>query len=141
MDFSSHLQDSRRDVEFLKLGRKVMIGQGAVVMSSMVVGKYLIIKKVILDDYTVVGGMACVSPSTITGKDSLLGAISSTIYSQVLEPGWIYFGIPCIKLKENKLASVSEMKKRDVDEEKVIYVDQEINNDEKKKAKLKQNKK
>ena len=33
------------------------------------------------------------------------------------------------------------MKKRDVDEEKVIYVDQEINNDEKKKAKLKQNKK
>jgi hypothetical protein len=33
------------------------------------------------------------------------------------------------------------MKKRDVDEEKVIYVDQEINNDEKKKDKLKQNKK
>ena len=58
-----------------------------------------------------------------------------------MEPGWIYFGIPCIKLKENKLASVSEMKKRDVDEEKVIYVDQEINNDEKKKDKLKQNKK
>jgi len=43
-----------------------MIGQGAVVMSSMVVGKYLIIKKVILDDYTVVGGMACVSPGIFT---------------------------------------------------------------------------
>ncbi|MGV9198974.1 MAG: hypothetical protein ACOC4M_09050, partial [Promethearchaeia archaeon] len=32
MDFSSHLNDAWCDSEFIKLGRKVMIGQGAVVM-------------------------------------------------------------------------------------------------------------
>ncbi|MFX0139661.1 MAG: hypothetical protein ACFFDN_38835, partial [Candidatus Hodarchaeota archaeon] len=127
MDFSSHLQDSWCDIEFIKFGRKVLVGQGAVVMSSMVVGKYLIIKKVIFDDYTVVGGMACISPGTITGKDSLLGAISATIFSQFLEPEWIYFGIPCIKLKPNKLAGVTKMIKRSVDEEKAVLIDQKIN--------------
>ncbi|MFX1392869.1 MAG: hypothetical protein ACFFAH_04760 [Promethearchaeota archaeon] len=127
MDFSSHLQDSWCDIEFIKFGRKVLVGQGAVVMSSMVVGKYLIIKKVIFDDYTVVGGMACISPGTITGRDSLLGAISATVFSQFLEPEWIYFGIPCIKLKPNKLAGVTQMTKRSVDEEKAVVIDQKIN--------------
>ncbi len=137
MDITSHLQDAWCDIEFVKLGRKVMIGQGSVVMSSMVIGKYLIIKKVILDDYTVIGGMSCVSPGTISGKDSLLGAISYTVLSQILESGWIYFGIPAIKLKPNKLAFIAQMKKSSVDDEQDIMVEQEINIEEDKKDKLK----
>ena len=133
MDFSSHLPDAWCDIEFIKLGRRVLVGQGAVVMSSMVIGKYLVIKEVILNDYTVVGGMACVSPGTITGRDSLVGAISATVLNQVLEAGWIYFGIPCIKMQLNKLALVKEMTKRSVDEEKAILVEQDINIEDKKK--------
>ena len=76
----------------------------------------------ILDDYTVIGGMSCVSPGTITGRDSLLGAISATVLNQLLETGWIYFGIPAIKLKPNKLSFVSEMTKRTVDDEQKFIV-------------------
>ena len=137
MDFSSHLQDSWCDIEFIRFGRKVMIGQGAVIMSSMVVGKYLIIKKVIFSDYTVIGGMACVSPGTITGKDSLLGAISASIFNQFIEPEWIYFGIPAIKLKPNRLGGVKYITKSIVDDEQAISVEHEINIEEDKKDKIK----
>jgi carbonic anhydrase/acetyltransferase-like protein (isoleucine patch superfamily) len=136
MDFSSHLPDAWCDIEFVKLGRRVLVGQGAVVMSSMVIGKYLIIKKVILNDYTVVGGMACVSPGTITGRDSLVGAISATVLNQVLEAGWIYFGIPCIKMQPNKLALVKEMTKSSVDDEQKFIVEQQFNIDKDKKEKI-----
>jgi hypothetical protein len=137
MDFSSHLQDSWCDIEFVKFGRNVMVGQGAVVMSSMVVGKYLIIKRVIFDDYTVIGGMACVSPGTITGRDSLLGAISATIFNQFLEQEWIYFGIPAIKLKPNKLARETKLTRRSVDEERAILIEHKISIEEDKKDRIK----
>lgn len=135
---SSHLPDAWCDIEFVKLGRRVLVGQGAVIMSSMVIGKYLIIKEVILDDYTVIGGMSCVSPGTITGRDSLLGAISATVLNQLLETGWIYFGIPAIKLKPNKLAFVSKTTKSTVDDEQKVIIEQEINIEEDKKEKLKE---
>ena len=117
IDFSSHLNDAWVDVEFIKFGRKVIIGQGAVVMSSMVVGKYLIIKKLFFDDYSVIGGVSTISPGTIIGKDTVIGALSSTNLDQILEPGWIYFGIPGIKLKPNKYAESRSdvIIKRDVD--------------------------
>jgi hypothetical protein len=141
MNFSSYLPDAWCDIEFIKLGRRVLIGQGAVVMSSMVVGKYLIIKKIFIDDYTIIGGMACVSPGTIAGKDSLLGAISATAFNQFLESGWIYFGIPAIKLQPNKLTYVKKMTKRSVDDEEAILVEHEINIDKTKQENLKVNKK
>jgi len=139
MDFSSHLNDAWCDTEFIEMGRKVMIGQGAVIMSSMVVGKYLFIKKVLFDDYTVVGGQDTIAPGTIFGKDSVIGALSITNYSQILEDGWIYFGIPCIKLKENKYAESKRdfIRKVDVDEEKKYEIEHKVNIDEDKKALLK----
>ncbi|TFG22314.1 MAG: hypothetical protein EU529_10855 [Promethearchaeota archaeon] len=136
MDFSSHLQDSWCDMEFIQFGRKVLVGQGAVVMSSMVVGKYLIIKKLIFSDYTIIGGMACVSPGTISGKDSFLGALSATVYGQFLETEWIYFGIPCIKLKPNRLGGSKFITKSIVDDEQAISIEHEINIEEDKKDKI-----
>ena len=64
MDFSSHLNDAWCDAEFIKFGRKNLIGQGATIMSSMVLGKYLLIKDVIFDDYVMVGGHTTISPGT-----------------------------------------------------------------------------
>jgi hypothetical protein len=135
LDFSSHLNDAWVDVDFINFGRKVTVGQGAVVMSSMVVGKYLIIKEVIFDDYTVVGGVSTISPGTIIGKDTVIGALSSTNFKQILESGWIYFGIPGIKLKPNKYAE-SEREKiviREVDKRRKFTINHRVNIDEDKK--------
>ena len=135
IDFSSHMIDAWVDTEFISFGRKVMIGQGAVVMSSMILGKYLIIKKVYLDDYTVVGGQTSVSPGTIIGQDTVLGALSTTTFNQLLEQSWIYFGFPARKLKVNKYAEnkPGTIKRIDVDDALKYDVEFDINIDEDKK--------
>jgi len=132
MDFTSHGIDAWIDVEFLRFGRKVTIGQGAVVMSSMIVGKYLIIKESVFDDYAVIGGVSTIAPGTIIGKDTVLGALSSTNFNQLLESGWIYFGIPGIKLKPNKFAETKRdiITKRDVDARMSYEVFHDFNIDE-----------
>jgi len=138
IDFSSHLQDAWCDVEFIRFGRKVMVGQGAVVLSSMIIGKYLIIKQVIFDDYAVIGGQATIAPGTIIGKDTIIGALSTTNFKQFLEESWIYFGIPAIKLKPNKYAESRRdiVKKVDVDGLKKFSIEHKINIDEDKKELL-----
>lgn len=143
VDFSSHMIDAWVDTEFISFGRKVMVGQAAVVMSSMIIGKYLIIKRVYLDDYTVVGGQTSVSPGTIIGQDTVLGALSTTTFNQVLEQSWIYFGFPARKLKVNKYAEVKPgtIKKIDVDEAIAYDVEFDINIDEDKRDLVKGKKK
>jgi len=143
IDFSSHLQEAWVDTDFINFGRKVTVGQGAVVMSSMVIGKYLIIKRTIFDDYTVIGGVSNIAPGTFVGKDTVIGAFSTTTYDQILEEGWIYFGIPAIKLKPNKYAEERRdvILRRVVDEEKKYEEKHEINIDEDKKSFVNNNKK
>ena len=135
MSLTSSLYDSWCDGEFITFGRRVLIGQGSTIMSSMVVGKYLIIKNVICDDYSLVGGHTTIAPGTIIGKDTFVSAISTTIYNQVLEPGWLYVGIPVIKLKPNKYAESSRdiIMKKDVDEEKKFEIEYEVNIEREKK--------
>ncbi|MFX1352469.1 MAG: hypothetical protein ACFE8V_14630 [Promethearchaeota archaeon] len=138
MDYSSYLYDAWCDGEFIYFGRKVMIGQGATLMSSMVIGKYLIISKIFLDDYALVGGHTTIAPGTIVGKDTVVAAISITTLNQVLEPGYIYLGIPVIKLKPNKYAESRRdiIVKKDVDKEVKFHVEHEVNIEEDKKEKL-----
>jgi carbonic anhydrase/acetyltransferase-like protein (isoleucine patch superfamily) len=139
MDSSSHLADAWCDSEFVKFGRKVMIGQGATIMSSMIVGKYLLIKNVIFDDYVMVGGHTTIAPGTVIGKESIIGAISSTTLNQVLKPAWIYFGIPAIELKENKYAEERRdiIIKREVADARKFELTHEVNIDDDKKKLIK----
>ncbi|MGB5909907.1 MAG: hypothetical protein WBH31_01800, partial [Promethearchaeia archaeon] len=138
IDFSSYLYDAWCDGEFLYLGRKVVVGQGATLMSSMVVGKYLVISKIFLDDYALIGGHTTIAPGTIVGKDTVVGAISTTTYNQIMEPGFIYIGIPALKLKPNKYAESRRdiIVKKDVDEEIKFDVQHEVNIEEDKREKL-----
>lgn len=138
MNILSHLYDAWVDVEFVEMARRVTVGQGAVVMSSMVVGKYLIIKEITFDDYSVIGGVSNIAPGTFVGNDTVIGAFSSSSFGQILEPGWIYFGIPAIKLKRNKYAEERSdiIIERDVDNQKKYEVKSEINIDEDKKELL-----
>lgn len=135
MDFSSHLNDAWCDAEFITFGKHVTIGQGAVIMSSMVVGNYLIIKKIKFDDYALVGGQSTIAPGTHFGEDTVLGAVSVTTLNQDLEDGWIYSGIPARKLKPNQYAETRRdiIHKVDVDDEKKIEAEHEVNIDEDKK--------
>jgi acetyltransferase-like isoleucine patch superfamily enzyme len=135
MTLSCSLYDSWCDSEFITFGRRVLVGQGATISSSMVFGKYLIIKNVICSDYSLIGAHSTIAPGTIIGQDTFVSALSTTVYSQILEPGWIYIGIPCIKLKPNKYAESQReiLMKRDVDEEKKFEIEHEVNIDEDKK--------
>jgi len=139
MDFSSHLNDAWCDAEFISFGKHVTVGQGAVIMSSMVVGNYLIIKKIIFDDYALVGGQSTIAPGTHFGEDTVLGAVSVTTLDQDLEDGWIYSGIPARKLKLNKYAEMRRdiIHKVDVDEEEKVETEHEVNIDEDKKHLIK----
>jgi len=139
MDASSHLNDAWCDGEFIQFGRKNLCGQGSVIMSSMVVGKYLIIKKVIFGDYVLIGGQTTIAPGTIVGKETLVGAISFTVYDEILEPGWVYFGMPVRKLKPNKYAESRRdlIVKKDVDARKKFEIEHEVNIDEDKKELIK----
>ena len=58
---------------------------------------------------------------------------------QVLEPGWIYTGIPVTKFKPNKYAVSRReiLMKRDVDAEKKFEIEHEVNIDEDKKELIK----
>ncbi|TKJ20577.1 MAG: hypothetical protein CEE43_12165 [Promethearchaeota archaeon Loki_b32] len=143
IDFSSHAQDAWVDGEFIEFGRNITVGQGTAVMSSMVVGNYLIIKKIILGDHIVVGGVSNVSPGTIVGKESVLGGFTTTIPNQIIEQAWIYLGQPVArKLKPNKYAEQRRdvILRRQVDEEVKYEVKQEVNIDEDKKMLLDKNK-
>jgi hypothetical protein len=141
IDFSSHLQDAWVDTDFINFGRKITIGQGAVVMSSMIVGKYLIIKKIIFGDHTVVGGVSNISPGVIVGKEGVSGAFSNVNMNQVLEEGWIYIGLPVKKYKTNKYASERRdvILRKEVESEVKYEVKQEVNIDEDKKYLLENN--
>ncbi|MHA2397375.1 MAG: hypothetical protein ACXADU_00615 [Promethearchaeota archaeon] len=139
MDTSSHLNDTWCDGEFIKFGRKNLIGQATTIMSSMVIGKYLIIRRVVFDDYVMIGTHATIVPGTIIGKETMVGAICTTTYNQVLEPGWIYAGMPVTKLRSNKLAESSReiLMKKDSDEGVKFEVEHEVNIDEDKKDLIK----
>jgi hypothetical protein len=69
----------------------------------------------------------------------MLGALSSTTYNQVLDPNWIYFGIPGIKLKKNKYAQIRRdiIVKRSADDETKIDVTTEVFTDKAKKKLIK----
>ena len=135
MTLSSSLYDSWCDSEFITFGRRVLVGQGATISSSQIIGKYLIIKRVICGDYSLIGGHSTIAPGTIIGEDTFVSALSTSVYSQILEPGWIYIGIPCIKLKPNKYAESQReiLMKRDVDAEEKYKVKYEVNIDDDKK--------
>ena len=98
-DYKSTMFDGWSDVEFIDYGRNVMVGQGAVVLSSMIIGDHLLIKKVIIGDHVVLGGNAIVAPGSVIGANTTLGVWATTHINQVLEPGYIYIGRPARKYK------------------------------------------
>jgi hypothetical protein len=108
VDFKSTLFDGWCDVEFTEYGNNMMVGQGALVMSSIIIKSdnkdYLLIKKVIIGDHVVLGGHSIVAPGTVIGKGTTLGIWAVTHIGQILEPDFIYIGKPARKYQPTQKA-------------------------------------
>ncbi|UYP45920.1 hypothetical protein NEF87_002205 [Candidatus Lokiarchaeum ossiferum] len=94
------LFDAWIDAEFLEIGTGTTIGQGAVIMTSMITVEFLIIKPVKIGKDCLIGAHSVVSPGTQIEDQVILGALSSTTLGQHLESSWVYWGNPAIKFKE-----------------------------------------
>ncbi len=113
-DFKSTMFDGWSDLEFIEYGNNIMIGQGAVVLSSMIIGDHFLIKKVIIGDHVVLGGNSIVSPGTVIGSGTTLGVWASTHIGQILESDWIYIGRPARKFKQTKIIYEESKKESEV---------------------------
>ncbi len=90
------------DTEFIEFGKNVVVGQGALVKSSLLIGEFLIIRKTIIGDNVRIGAHSVILPGTQIGRNSIVNTWSCTIVGQELEEGWIYNGSPAKKFKKNK---------------------------------------
>ncbi|GAH70093.1 unnamed protein product, partial [marine sediment metagenome] len=95
--FSNSTYGGYISLEFVELGKNVALGDGSSIFGSMVIGNYLIIKKVILEDNVVLGGVAQISPGTIVRENTIIGAGTMTSFNQELDPNWVYIGRPAKK--------------------------------------------
>ncbi len=102
VDIKTPLYDGWIDTEFLEIGRGTLIGQGAVIMTSMITTDNLIIKRVKIGKDCLIGAQSVISPGTIIRNRAILGALSNTTVDQELEENWIYFGTPAKKFKKNE---------------------------------------
>ena len=98
---SNSLFEGWVDTEFIEFGKDVVVGQGAIVQSAVIIGNLLIIRKTIIEDDVRIGSHAIVMPGTHIGHNCILAANSVTTVGQVLERGYIYVGIPAKKYKRN----------------------------------------
>ncbi|MFW9901403.1 MAG: DapH/DapD/GlmU-related protein [Candidatus Thorarchaeota archaeon] len=98
---SNSLFEGWVDAEFVEFGRDVVVGQGAIVQSAVIVGNLLIIRKTIIEDDVRIGSHAIIMPGTHIGNKCILAANSVTTVGQVLERGYIYAGVPAKKFKKN----------------------------------------
>ncbi|MBD3255094.1 MAG: hypothetical protein GF383_08365 [Candidatus Lokiarchaeota archaeon] len=97
---SSGVLDSYIDSDFIEFGRNTILGEGSVIMSSMIVGDYLLLKSVLFNEGSTIGANSLIAPGTIFGRNSILGLGSYTKINQKLESGWIYIGRPAVKFKK-----------------------------------------
>ncbi|MBY8982300.1 MAG: hypothetical protein KGD57_05080, partial [Candidatus Lokiarchaeota archaeon] len=100
--FSNSLFEGWVDTEFIEFGKNVVIGQGSHIQSSIIMGKFLIIKKTIIENDVRIGVHSVVMPGTHIGEKAVLGTFCLTTIGQKLEEGWIYHGNPAKKFKKNR---------------------------------------
>jgi len=98
---SNSLFEGWVDTEFIDFGKDVVVGQGAIVQSAVIIGNLLIVRKTVIEDDVRIGSHAIVMPGTQIGHKCILAANSVTTVGQVLERNWIYVGIPAKKFKRN----------------------------------------
>jgi len=92
--------DSFIDSDFVIIGKNTLLGEGSIIMSSMVLGDLFLVKKVILQDGCTIGAFSVIAPGTIVEEGAILGMGSYTNLNQRLKKNCIHFGRPAKKWKE-----------------------------------------
>ncbi|MHA1821239.1 MAG: hypothetical protein ACTSU2_14980 [Promethearchaeota archaeon] len=117
------LFDAWVDTEFIEIGENTIIGQGSLIMSTMLTRDFLIIKKIKIGKNCVIGGYSVLSPGTIVNDNVTLGTHSATTIEQELESNWVYLGVPARKYKRNEYKSMQESDE-EIERTSKIYVKQ-----------------
>ncbi|MFX1308531.1 MAG: hypothetical protein ACFE8C_02455 [Promethearchaeota archaeon] len=89
--------DSFIDSDFIEIGKNTILGEGSIIMSSMFLGDWLLVKKVILKEGCTIGAFSVIAPGTIVEEGAILGMGSYTNLNQRLEKNCIHFGRPAKK--------------------------------------------
>ncbi|MFW9828821.1 MAG: hypothetical protein ACFFEY_14615 [Candidatus Thorarchaeota archaeon] len=92
--------DSYIDSDFVKIGSNTILGEGSIIMSSMILGDFLLVKNVELQKNATIGAFSVIAPGTIIEEGVILGIGSYTNINQRLEKNYIYFGRPAKKWKK-----------------------------------------
>lgn len=85
--------------EFVKIGRNVIIGMGSTILPFGIEQNKFIIKKIIVEDGSLIGAKCSLMPGTHLKKGAKLSAHSYTNYNQLLEGDSIYKGHPAKLIK------------------------------------------
>ena len=83
--YNTGVLDSYIDSDFVEIGNNVILGEGSIIMSSMIVGNLFLIKRVKLKDGCTIGAFSVISPGTVVEKGAILGMGSYTKVNQCLE--------------------------------------------------------
>ncbi len=115
------------DCEFIEFGKNIKIGHGSIIMSNIIIGNKLIIKKVTLEDNVIIGAHSVVCPGTKIGKDSVLDALSLTSINQVIDSNSVYSGITAKKIMDNKpIKNKNEIEQLIFKKKEVVIKEQEV---------------
>lgn len=98
--YNSGILDRHIDSDFVEIGNNVILGEGSIIMSSMVMGGVLLEKKVIIKNKCTIGAFSIISPGTIVEEGAILGMGSFTKINQILQQNSIHIGRPVKKSKE-----------------------------------------
>lgn len=85
--------------EFVSIGKNVIIGMNSTILSFGVEQDSFFIKKIVIDDNTLIGAKCVLLPGTIMKKGAKLSAHSYTNVGDILEENSVYMGHPA-KIKK-----------------------------------------
>jgi len=98
ISYNTGALDSYIDSEFIEIGNNVILGEGSIIMSSMIVGDFLLVKRIILRDECTIGAFSVISPGTVVEEGAILGMGSYTKVNQYLEKNSVNVGRPAKKI-------------------------------------------
>jgi carbonic anhydrase/acetyltransferase-like protein (isoleucine patch superfamily) len=101
----------RGDVNFIRMGNKVNVQDGAIIHctyqkygttigNNVSIGHNAIVHGCVIDDNVLVGMGAIVMDNTHIGSNSIIAAGAVVLENTIVEPGSIYAGVPAKKVKD-----------------------------------------
>jgi carbonic anhydrase/acetyltransferase-like protein (isoleucine patch superfamily) len=108
----------RGDVNFIRIGNKVNVQDGAIIHctylktgttigNNVSIGHNAIVHGCVIDDNVLVGMGAIVMDNAHIGSNSIIAAGAVVLENTIVEPGTIYAGVPAKKVKDISQEKIS----------------------------------